>query len=167
MMIRALSRVRIPAPGAVAVITSTGCVLSAQQQRTVILEPGQDIQAIVESSPRGTQFRFEPGVYRRQAIEPKDRQEFIGQDGMILSGAMELRGRGQNGVATDTGDARFWRETDNRFDRNTYIVADRESAYWTSDDRDAVWDDVEESGLERNGKLVVEQRAPMKLSCDR
>jgi Right handed beta helix region len=471
-----------------AVIVSTGCVLSAQQQRTVVLEPGQDIQEIVENSPQGTRFRFEPGIYRRQAIKPKDRQEFIGQDGVILSGAMELRNwtkksgfwkskrlprplrshgecedggdlclhredlffngrlykrvesmdelrprkwyyenrrayladdptgqavelgvtefafagnaedvmlkdlivekyasdsqsgailaddargwlisnviarwnhgagltfgpntrveggsfshngqlgigsggegssiegveiafnnyagydprweaggtkfwatkglivqdscihhnagpglwtdndnvdviysgnkvfmnanegikheisyaarirnnvvagngtsrfddwlwgsqiliqnssnvrvyrnivevsskfgngigvihqdrgegefgpwaavnnsvhdntivhlgdRGQNGVVTDTGDDRFWREADNRFDRNTYIVADRESAYWTSDARDAAWDDVEELGLERNGKLVVEQRAAMELSCDR
>jgi len=488
-MIGALSRFRIPGVGALAVVFSTGCVLSAQQQRTVVLEPGQDIQTIVESSPRGTRFRFEPGVYRRQAIEPKDRQEFIGQDGVILSGAMELRtwteesgfwrsqrlprplrfhgecedggdlclhredlflngrlykrveslddlrprrwyyenrrayladdptgqlvelgvtefafggdaqdvvlkdlivekyasdsqhgaiyiddtrgwlisnvtarwnhgqglsfgpetrieggsfshngqlgiggtdgdgsriegveiafnnyagydprweaggtkfwatkglivrdscihhnagpglwtdndnvdviysgnkvflnggegikheisyaalirknvvvrngtsrfddwlwgsqiliqnssnvkvsgnlvevssrfgngigvihqdrgegefgpwdavnnsvhdntiihlgGRGQNGVVTDTGDDRFWREADNRFDRNTYIVADRGSAYWTSDDRDAAWDDVERLGLERNGKIVVEQRAPMELSCDR
>jgi hypothetical protein len=52
-MIGALSRFRIPGVGALAVVFSTGCVLSAQQRRTVVLEPGQDIQAIVESSPEG------------------------------------------------------------------------------------------------------------------
>ena len=68
---------------------------------------------------------------------------------------------------TDTDDASFWTQANNRFDRNTYIVADPGGEYWTSIDRGRVWDDVQELGLERNGELIVEQRAPMQLSCDR
>ena len=41
-------------------------------------------------APEGTRFLFEPGLYRQQTIRPKNRQEFIGQEGAILSGAMVL-----------------------------------------------------------------------------
>jgi hypothetical protein len=90
-MLRVTSRDRISWLVALAVIVSAGCVLSAQSPQTVVVKPGQDIQEIVENAPQGTRFRFEPGVYRQQTIYPKDRQEFIGQDGVILSGAMELK----------------------------------------------------------------------------
>jgi Right handed beta helix region len=76
-------------------------------------------------------------------------------------------GRGQNGVVTDTDDARFWRDAGNSFDWNTYIVADRGSQYWTANDQDEAWDHIEDLGFERNGKLSVEQRTPVELSCDR
>jgi len=76
--------------GSVATILGSGCALSAQQASDVTLRPGQDIEAIVENAPEGTRFHFEPGIYRQQTIYPKDRQELIGQDGVILSGAMEL-----------------------------------------------------------------------------
>jgi Right handed beta helix region len=74
-----------------ALLVSAGRMLSAQETATVVLQPGQNIQAIVARSPEGTRFRFEPGIYRQQTIYPKSRQSFIGQDGVILSGAMELR----------------------------------------------------------------------------
>jgi hypothetical protein len=80
---------------------------------------------------------------------------------------VHLGSHGQNGVVTDEDDDSFWNAAANGFDRNTYIVADRDSEYWTSHDRDAVWDDVGELGFESNGELIVERRAPMELSCDR
>jgi hypothetical protein len=75
----------------VVVIVSASCVLSAQSPHAVLVKPGQDLQEIVENAPEGTRFRFEPGVYRQQTIYPKNQQEFIGRDGVLLSGAMELR----------------------------------------------------------------------------
>ena len=68
---------------------------------------------------------------------------------------------------TDTDDGWFWQEARNEFDRNTYIVMARGAEHWTSKDRDAVWQELAEIGLERNGELIVEQRAPLALSCDR
>jgi Right handed beta helix region len=68
---------------------------------TVVLRPGQNIQAIVARSPEGTRFRLEPGIYRQQTIHPKNGQKFVGRDGAILSGAMEL--------TTWTKDSGFWR----------------------------------------------------------
>jgi hypothetical protein len=79
---------------------------------------------------------------------------------------VHLGRRGQNGVVTDANDNWFWSESNNKFDRNTYIVTDRNSEYWTSNDRDATWDGLEELGIERHGELMVEQRTPMQLSCD-
>jgi hypothetical protein len=40
-------------------------------------------------------------------------------------------------------------------------VADREAEHWTSMNWDALWQEVAELGLERNGTLIVEQRALM------
>jgi hypothetical protein len=80
---------------------------------------------------------------------------------------VHLGSHGQNGVVMDTDDAWFWTEADNKFDRNTYIVADPQAKYWTSINRDAVWQEIAGIGLETNGALVVERRAPMQLSCDR
>jgi hypothetical protein len=79
---------------------------------------------------------------------------------------VHLGSRGQNGVVTDANDNWFWRENNNKFDRNTYIIPDRNSEYWTSNDRDATWDGLEELGIERHGELMVEQRTPVQLSCD-
>ena len=80
---------------------------------------------------------------------------------------VHLGRHGQNGIATDEDDDSFWKESDNKFDRNTYIVVDQEVGQWTSINRDAVWKDVGDLGLEGNGELIVQQRAPMELSCDR
>ena len=80
---------------------------------------------------------------------------------------IHLGSRGQNGVVTDTDDPSFWQQADNRFNPNSYVVADRAAAYWTSHDRDAAWDTVQELGFERSGALIVEQRPPTELSCDR
>ena len=80
---------------------------------------------------------------------------------------IHLGSRGQNGVVTDTDDASFWRTADNRFDRNTYIVAHAGAEYWTSEDRNAAWGNVQALGFERSGHMRVEQRTPMELSCDR
>jgi Right handed beta helix region len=84
---------------ALAIVSTARYALSAQ--KTIVLKPGRDIQAIVAQSPEGTRFTFEPGIYRLQTIYPKSRQEFIGQNGVILNGAMELT----NWEKRD----RFWR----------------------------------------------------------
>jgi len=80
---------------------------------------------------------------------------------------VHLGSHGENGVVTDTDDSSFWAQADNRFDLNSYVVADGEGEYWTSNDMDASWDNVQELGFERNGNLIVEQRAPTQLSCAR
>jgi hypothetical protein len=61
----------------------------------------------------------------------------------------------------------FWERAHNEFDRNSYVVADPEAEQWTSVNRDADWQRLAEVGLEMNGALTLERRAPMKLSCDR
>lgn len=56
----------------------------------VVLQPGNDIQEAIDAAPPGSKFVLEPGVYRQQRIQPKDRQEFVGKSGTIISGAMPL-----------------------------------------------------------------------------
>jgi hypothetical protein len=71
---------------------------------------------------------------------------------------IHLGNHGQNGIATDEDEDSFWKEPNNQVDRNTYIVADPEAEHWNSINRDAVWQEVTELGLERNGPLIAEQR---------
>lgn len=80
---------------------------------------------------------------------------------------VHLGPRGQNGVVMDTDDDWYWAEADNRFDWNRYIVATPRRGYWTSHGSGGGWDHVRDLGLERNGELIVTQRAPMELSCRR
>lgn len=80
---------------------------------------------------------------------------------------IHLGRQGQNGIVSDVDDTSYWQEADNEFDRNTYVVADLEAEHWTSVKRERAWRDVAELGLEADGELIVEQRAPMALSCDR
>jgi hypothetical protein len=76
--------------GAALAAASGACGSCAREESATILRPGQDLQSIVAGAPDGTRFVFEPGVYRQQTLYPKDRQQFIGQDGVIMNGAMEL-----------------------------------------------------------------------------
>jgi hypothetical protein len=52
------------------------------------LKPGDSIQAAIDMAPEGAKFVLDAGVYRLQSFRPKSRQEFIGQSGTIISGAM-------------------------------------------------------------------------------
>lgn len=80
---------------------------------------------------------------------------------------IHLGRHGLNGIVSDTGDERFWGSAGNVFDRNTYIVPDGLARYWSSGDRDASWSGLRKLGLEPNGRLVVGQRMPAAVSCDR
>ena len=74
-----------------AVLAAGAYALAAGDDGFVVLRAGQDIQAVVARSPEGTRFLLEPGVYRQQTIYPKNGQRFVGQDGAVLNGAMELK----------------------------------------------------------------------------
>lgn len=54
------------------------------------IEVGSDVQFVVDSHPAGTIFLLASGVHRLQRITPRDNDIFIGEDGAVLSGAVEL-----------------------------------------------------------------------------
>jgi Right handed beta helix region len=101
MMIRMASRRSALWVVAAAALAGGAYAWAAGDDGTVVLQPGQNIQAIVARSPEGARFRLEPGIYRQQTVHPKNGQKFVGRDGAILSGAMEL--------TTWTRDSGFWR----------------------------------------------------------
>jgi len=63
----------------------------------VVVRPGDNIQALVESHPPGTNFDITPGIYRLQSIRPKDGDTFSGEPGADLTGAQVLNGFTQQG----------------------------------------------------------------------
>jgi parallel beta-helix repeat protein len=74
--------------GSIALISATA---HAQPDApSIILRPGMDLKAVVSAAPAGANFVFEPGVYRRQVVVPKDSQVFVAKTGAILNGAMLL-----------------------------------------------------------------------------
>ena len=54
------------------------------------IQPGQNIQSIVNANPTGASFLLKAGVHRLQTIIPKTGQTFAGETGAILSGARVL-----------------------------------------------------------------------------
>ena len=66
----------------------------------VALQPGDDINRLVETNPPGTHFRLRAGMYRLQSIIPRDGDSFIGEPGAILNGAELLTQFSRSG--------RFW-----------------------------------------------------------
>ena len=100
-MIRTTARANASWLAGLALCAGGAWALSAEDDGTVVLRPGQDFQAIVAGSPEGTRFELEPGIYRRHTIHPKSRQKFVGRGEVILSGAMELSDWSREGE--------FWR----------------------------------------------------------
>jgi hypothetical protein len=56
----------------------------------VVFEPIDNITELVALHPPGTKYFFKPGIYRTQAIFPKDNDIFIGAHGATLNGARQL-----------------------------------------------------------------------------
>ena len=78
-----------------------GCLRPGQSEpaTTLVMQPGDDLQAAIEANPPGTQFLLRAGVYREQQLEPKDDQAFIA-DGAeaILNGARVMSGWRRTGL---------------------------------------------------------------------
>jgi parallel beta-helix repeat protein len=58
----------------------------------VSIAPSDDASEIVSGAPPGSTFEFLPGIHRLFAARPKDGMTFVGLEGAILSGAIELEG---------------------------------------------------------------------------
>jgi hypothetical protein len=63
----------------------------------IVLNPGSNIAAIVNTASTGATFYFEPGVYRGVVIRPKSGQIFIGAQGAVLNGSEVLTNWQQSG----------------------------------------------------------------------
>ncbi|MBR0703702.1 right-handed parallel beta-helix repeat-containing protein [Bradyrhizobium diazoefficiens] len=70
----------------------------------VYLTPTDDVQSIVDASSEGTLFILKSGLYHNITIEPKDFQSFVGEDGAVMSGAVEISNWScTNGIWTASG----------------------------------------------------------------
>lgn len=58
----------------------------------VYLKPGDNLQSIVNAHPEGTTFVLKAGVYREAQIKPKSFQTFIGEDGAVMDGSVDIKG---------------------------------------------------------------------------
>lgn len=58
----------------------------------VTLKPGDNLQSIVNSHPEGTTFVLKAGVYSQAQIKPKSFQTFVGEEGAVMSGAVDIKG---------------------------------------------------------------------------
>ena len=70
-----------------------------------------------------------------------------------------------SGAAADADREWFWDQASNVFDWNRYVVVRPATRNWAFSDSARDWNEVQKLGHERNGQLIVEQRAPMELSC--
>ncbi|GJE18439.1 right-handed parallel beta-helix repeat-containing protein [Methylobacterium marchantiae] len=67
-----------------------GITTTVRPADAISVAPGDDLQALVDSSPAGSTFWIEAGTHRMQSIIPKDGDHFIGEKGAVLSGATQI-----------------------------------------------------------------------------
>jgi hypothetical protein len=72
---------------------------------------------------------------------------------------------GYNGMVVDANIDNFWKSNNNRFDRNTYILAVPKQSLFGVNNEFASWEDARAHGFETHGTLKVEKRAPLSLDC--
>jgi hypothetical protein len=70
-------------------------------QKTIVVNPGQNLQALVNRYPTSTTFSLAPGIYRLRSVVLKSYDSFIGETGAVLSGADQVTGFTWNALATD------------------------------------------------------------------
>ena len=63
----------------------------------VVVDPSDNLAAMVSSKPGGTTFYLTAGVHRMEEVEPKAGNEFVGAPGAIMSGARVLTGFKKDG----------------------------------------------------------------------
>lgn len=66
-------------------------LFGAAPAKEVTVQPGDNVQSLVDRNPEGTTFRFKPGLYRMVSIVPKDRDVFVAEKGVVLNGSQLLR----------------------------------------------------------------------------
>lgn len=57
---------------------------------TITVRPGDDLAALAATAPEGSTFLLTAGVHRPSTVVPRTGQSFVGQDGAVLTGAVEL-----------------------------------------------------------------------------
>ena len=66
--------------------TTTTAAVSGVPAGAIVIQPGANIQAVVDSKPAGSTFYLAAGVYRGQTIQPRNGDVFMGQAGALLTG---------------------------------------------------------------------------------
>jgi hypothetical protein len=100
---RRLPRLKESSRYAHIVIPLCALLLPVATHAQVTLNPGDNVQAIVNANPAGTTYVFNPGVYRMQSISPKAGDVYIGQPGALLTGAKLLASWTQSGATWFVG----------------------------------------------------------------
>jgi hypothetical protein len=63
---------------------------SVKSANTVIINPGDNVQSIINQNPSGTTYIFKSGLYRMLTVQPKDNDTLIGEYGTIFNGSKLL-----------------------------------------------------------------------------
>ena len=78
---------------------------------------------------------------------------------------IHLGKRGKDGMVADFDGAWFWRDGNNQFTWNNYVIVDPKHVFWAFNNRLLTWSSIRDNGLEQHGTLTIERRQPMELSC--
>jgi Right handed beta helix region len=100
---RRLARLKELSRYAHIVIPLCALLLPVATHAQVTLNPGDNVQAIVNAHPAGTTYVFSPGLYRMQSISPKAGDTYIGQPGAVLNGSGLLSGWQPSGATWVVG----------------------------------------------------------------
>jgi parallel beta-helix repeat protein len=85
-----------------AVVTTTTVRVAGAPAGSIAIQPGSNIQAIVDSKPAGSTFYILAGVYRGQTVKPRNGDVFLGQPGAILDGENRVEQAFRSGASNVT-----------------------------------------------------------------
>lgn len=76
-----------------------------------------------------------------------------------------LDSHGASGIVIDYAHKGFWKDANNIFDWNNYVVVDPRHKLWAFNGGFRTWSYMRNTELERNGTLEIERRKAISLSC--
>jgi parallel beta-helix repeat protein len=90
------------APITTAPATTTTALPGGAPAGSIVIQPGTNIQSVVDSKPAGSTFYLVAGTHRGQSIQPRNGDTFLGQPGAVLSGDDRVQFAFRNGARNVT-----------------------------------------------------------------
>jgi hypothetical protein len=93
-------------------VLTIGFAARSWAQAPVDIQPGQNIQSIVNAHGPGTVYRLRAGIHREQSVVPQNGDRFEGEDGTVLSGARNLSASPWTWSSATCGGSECWYVSD-------------------------------------------------------
>lgn len=131
----------------------------------ILIQNSQDVRVY------GNTVEVAPGFGNGIGIIHQNRGDgaygtYKSQNNMVKNNRIiHLGARGRNGMVADVESKWFFKDSNNIFDRNNYVVPDTAISHWAVNGSYFGWNATRKRGIEQNGEIQKKQARPISLSC--